>query len=230
MRGTVIQDWQHITKIDPDKEISQERLDRVIESGTDALMISGTQGVTKEKLKKTLGMLEGCDLPKILEPSNPKSVMYDGFDGVYVPSVVNARDPKWIMGHHKDWAANFDPDWERITKEAYIVLNPESAVGKVTRAVTNLSSEEAAAYATIAEKYYDFPIVYIEYSGTFGDPEKVKAVRKVLDHAKLFYGGGIKSEEQSRKMAEYADTIIVGNVIYENDLDVFLSTVEGAKK
>lgn len=223
------QNWRHITKIDPDKEISQEKLGRVLESGTEALMISGTQGVTERKLEKTLDTLEGSDIPKILEPSDPSTVMYDGFDHVYVPSVVNARDAKWITGHHKDWAVNFNPKWDKITKEAYIVLNPESAVGKVTKAVTNLSPEEVAAYATVAEKYYDFPIVYIEYSGTFGDPEIVKAVKEGLDEAKLFYGGGIKSEEESRKMAKHADTVIVGNVIYEEDFDVFLSTVRGAK-
>ena len=222
--------WDHITKIDPDKEISQERLDRVVDSGTDALMISGTQGVTQEKLKKILDMLEGCDLPKILEPSDPSTVIYDGFDDIYVPSVINAMDPTWIMGHHKDWAVESDPKWEKITKEAYIVLNPESAVGMVTQSKTDLSPEEVAAYASVAEKFYDFPIVYIEYSGTFGDPEVVKAVDEALDEAHLFYGGGIKSEEQSREMAKYADTIIVGNVIYEEDLDVYLSTVEGSKK
>ncbi len=222
--------WDHITKIDPDKEISQEKLDRVVQSGTDALMISGTQGVTQEKLQKVLDMLKDCNLPKILEPSDPSTVIYDGFDDIYVPSVVNAMDPTWIMGHHKNWAVEFDPKWRRITKEAYIVLNPDSAVGMVTRSKTDLSVEEVAAYATISEKYYGFPIVYIEYSGTFGDPEVVKAVSEALDEAKLFYGGGIKSEEQSKEMSRYADTVIVGNVIYEDDLDVYLSTVEGAKK
>ncbi len=223
-------DWNHITKIDPDKEITKEKLDRVVNSGTDALMISGTQGVTKTKLKKTLSMLEDCDLPKILEPSDPTTVMYDGFDDIYVPSVINARDPRWIMGHHKDWAINFNPRWEEITKEAYIVLNPDSAVGMVTQSNTDLSTEEVAAYAKIAEKYYDFPIVYIEYSGTFGDPEVVKAVSEALDESHLFYGGGIKSKDQARKMSKYADTIIVGNVIYEDELDVYMSTVRGAKK
>lgn len=223
-------DWDHITKIDPDKEISQEKLDRVVESGTDALMISGTQGVTQEKLQNTLDMLEDCDLPKILEPSDPSTVLYDGFDDIYVPSVVNAKDPTWIMGHHKSWAMESEPQWEEITKEAYIVLNPDSAVGMVTQSKTDLTPDEAAAYAKVAEKYYDFPIIYIEYSGTFGDPRVVEAVAEALDDAHLFYGGGIKSEEQGRKMAEHADTIIVGNVIYEDNLDVYLSTVRGAKK
>lgn len=223
-------EWNHITKIDPDKEISQKKLDRVVSSGTDALMVSGTQGVTQEKLENILDMLEDCDLPKILEPSDPSTVLYDGFDEIYVPSVVNAMDPTWIMGHHKNWAMELDPKWSKITKEAYIVLNPDSAVGMVTQSNTDLTPEEVAAYAAVAEKYYDFPVVYIEYSGTFGDPDIVEAVSEALDSAKLFYGGGIKSEEQAQKMAKHADSIIVGNVIYEDDLDVYLSTVKGAKQ
>lgn len=224
------EEWKHVTKIDPDKKNTRDLLDRVVESGTDALMISGTQGITREKVEKILEMLKGHDIPKILEPSNPSSVMYEGFDDVYVPSVINAGDSQWIMGHHKDWAVNFEPKWDKITKEAYIVLNPRSAVGMVTQAITDLDPEDIAAYAKIAEKYYGFPIVYIEYSGTFGDPEVVKIVSESLDEATLFYGGGIKSKEQSRKMARYADTVIVGNVIYEEDFDVFLSTVKGAKE
>ncbi|MFB6216486.1 MAG: heptaprenylglyceryl phosphate synthase [Candidatus Aenigmatarchaeota archaeon] len=222
--------YDHITKVDPDKKNTQELLDRVVERGTDALMISGTQRITRDKVENILGMLEEHDIPKILEPSNPESVIYENFDEIYVPSVVNARNPEWIMGQHKDWAVNFDPKWDRITKEAYIVLNPESAVGMVTQSITDLSKEEVAAYAKIAEKYYEFPIVYIEYSGTFGDPDVVREVSETLEDAKLFYGGGIKSAEQSRTMAEYADTVIVGNVIYEEDFEVFQSTVDGAKK
>ncbi|MFP4045573.1 MAG: phosphoglycerol geranylgeranyltransferase [Candidatus Aenigmatarchaeota archaeon] len=226
----MIEDWKHITKIDPDKKITQDVVDKIVNSGTDALMISGTQGVTPEKLERVLKMLEKHDIPKILEPSNPSNVVYNGFDEIYVPSVINSQDPQWIFGHHKDWAEHYNPKWGKITKEAYIVLNPESAVGKVTRASTDLSKEEVAAYAEAAENYFDFPVIYIEYSGTFGDPEVVKAVKEKLKKAKLFYGGGIKSAEQSRKMARYADTVIVGNVIYEEGYDTFLSTVKGAKE
>lgn len=222
--------WEHITKIDPDKEITQDVVDKIVKSGTDALMISGTQGVTPKKLKRILKMVDKHDIPKILEPSNPSNVVYDNFDSIYVPSVINSQDPQWIFGHHKDWAKHFDPKWGEITKEAYIVLNPDSAVGKVTKACTDLSKEEVAAYAEAAEKYFDFPVIYIEYSGTFGDPEVVRAVKEKLEDAKLFYGGGIKSAEQSRKMAKHADTVIVGNVIYEEGYETFLSTVKGAKE
>lgn len=222
-------EWNHITKLDPDKEISEERVEQVVKSGTDALMISGTQGVTKEKIENLMQKVNKYDIPKILEPSDPTTVVYDDFDDIYVPCVINSQNPQWIAGHHAKWTEHFDPQWDRIKKEAYIVLNPDSAVGRVTDAKTDLSPEAAASYAEVAEKYFDFPIIYIEYSGTYGDPEVVKAISEAIDDAIVFYGGGIKSKEQSAEMLQYADTVIVGNVIYEESLDVYLSTVEGTK-
>ena len=55
----------------------------------------------------------------------------------------------------------------------------DSAVGRVTGARCPLSPESAAAYAAVADRYFCFPIVYVEYSGTYGDPAVVKAVETV---------------------------------------------------
>lgn len=217
--------WRHITKLDPDRKISQRDVDKIVTSGTDAIMISGTQKITPAKVKHLISMLEKHDVPKILEPSNPQAVFYEEVDAVFVPSVINAMDTEWIIGKHREWVQHFTIPWKKIVPEAYIVLNPKSAVGIVTKSKTDLNGEEVAAYAKVAENYFNFPIVYIEYSGTYGDPEVVKAVSRSLKKATLFYGGGIKSREQALAMKQYADTIIVGNAVYEAGFEKFIETI-----
>ena len=40
--------------------------------------------------------------------------------------------------------------------------------------------------------------LYVEYSGTFGEEKKVRAIRRKLKQTRLFYGGGITNEEQAK--------------------------------
>lgn len=59
----------------------------------------------------------------------------------------------------------------------------------------------------------------------FGDMELVKKVKSVLTETHLFYGGGIDSADTAKKAFAFADTIVVGNIIYEN-IDKAIETVE----
>ncbi|MCS0543699.1 geranylgeranylglyceryl/heptaprenylglyceryl phosphate synthase, partial [Aeromonas veronii] len=43
-----------------------------------------------------------------------------------------------------------------------------------------------------------------------------------------FYGGGIKTAEQAKEMGQFADTVVVGNIIYE-DMNAALKTVQAVK-
>jgi len=139
---------------------------------------------------------------------------------------MNSRNVEWIVGKHTQWVARHEIDWDRVIPEAYIVLNPDSSVGRVTDANCVIKAKEAAAYATVADRYFHFPIVYIEYSGRYGDPKVVKAVCEALDSSVLYYGGGIDSAEKAAEMARYADTIVVGNAVYEKGIDVLKATVK----
>jgi phosphoglycerol geranylgeranyltransferase len=221
--------WKHVTKLDPAREISDKDLEIVATGGTDMLLIGGTQGVTREKVASLIRRLESYDVVKVQEPSSPRNVVFEGVDYFFIPSVINSQDPRWIVGFHmewiKEWRALFgELPWQKIAGEAYIVLNPDSAVGRATKARTNLAIDEAVAYATCAEKYLHFPIVYIEYSGMYGDRRLVEQVKQSLSEAHLFYGGGINSRDRAKEMAGYA-TIVVGNIVYE-DMDTYLETLK----
>ncbi len=207
--------WRHVTKLDPDKPITPKDIAAIVDSGTDAIMVSGTQNITKDNVARLAEMLKDYSIPKVLEPSGTDGLR-DDMDLLFVPSVLNTDIAFWFMGAHKIWVQHFDIDWDKVVPEAYIVLNPRSAVAIVTKAKTEITPREAAAYAECADRFFHFPIVYVEYSGSYGEPSLVKSVKEKLHDARLFYGGGINSREKAEEMAQYADTIVVGNAVYES--------------
>jgi phosphoglycerol geranylgeranyltransferase len=221
-------DWVHVTKLDPDKQLKPGDIDAIAASGTDALMLSGTLNVTQENLAMLQKQLKDYDLPLVMEPAGPEAVLMQGIDYVFVPSVMNTTDVTWIVGKHKVWMQMQKGriPWDVIVPEAYIVLNPDSSVGKVTKAACNLTPDEVAAYVGVADRYFHFPIVYIEYSGMYGNPSVVKAASEAIDKSILYYGGGINSAEKAAEMSKYADTIVVGNAVYDQGAAVLKATVD----
>lgn len=193
-------------------------------SGTDAIMISGTQNITPKNVALLINQLKDYDIPKILEPVTPDAVLEDDVDYIFVPMVLNAGNIKWLVGRHKEWIRNQSINWEKVIPEAYIIMSPHSAVASLTQANTDLDAGELTAYALYAERYLGLPIVYLEYSGVFGDPRKVKILSESLTESSLFYGGGIDSQTTAAEMLRYADVIVVGNVVYSN-LDKFIETI-----
>jgi phosphoglycerol geranylgeranyltransferase len=228
MIGMKWKDWVHVTKLDPDKQLKPGDIDAIASSGTDALMLSGTLNVTEENLAALQRQVKSYDLPLVMEPAGPEAVLMKGIDYVFVPSVMNTTDVEWIVGKHRAWVRMQKKNipWDSIVPEAYIVLNPDSSVGKVTRSMCNIGADDVAAYTAVADRYFHFPIVYIEYSGTYGDPDVVRAASEALDKSVLYYGGGINSAERAAQMSRYADTIVVGNAVYEQGAAVLKATVD----
>lgn len=222
-------EWRHVFKLDPDKEISDEQLERICESGTDAVMVGGTDGVTLEKVLDLMARIRRYTVPCVLEVSSIE-IVTPGFDLYFIPTILNSNDTKWITGLHHQAVKEFGEimDWEEIVMEGYCILNEDCKAAKLTSANANASTEEVKAYAMMAEKMFHLPIFYLEYSGTYGDVAVVSEVKKVLRETVLFYGGGISTLEQAAEMAEHADVIVVGNVIYD-DFDQALATVKSVR-
>ena len=226
----MIKPWRHVFKLDPDRKISDQALEAVCLSGTDAILIGGSTGVTYENTIDLLSRVQHYEIPCALEVSALEAAV-PGFDLYMIPMVLNTPDPAWILGHHRRAIERygFMIPWDLVLTEGYIVLNSDSTVARLTGAESDIDAEEASAYAQVADKLMSLPIVYLEYSGRFGDMETVRTVREMVEEAQLFYGGGITSEAEAEQAAALCDTVVVGNVIYQ-DVEQALLTVEAVKK
>lgn len=222
-------EWKHAFKLDPNKEITDAALESVCESGTDAIIIGGSDGVTLENVLDLMARVRRYTVPCVLEVSSVETVT-PGFDLYFIPTVLNSTDPDWMMKLHHQAVKEYGEimNWDEIAVESYCILNPECKAAKLTKANTALDADDVMAYAIMAERMFHLPIFYLEYSGTYGDPRMVEIAKSNLSEATLFYGGGIRTVEQAKEMGQIADVIVVGNVVYD-DLAMALKTVSAVK-
>ncbi|TLM99180.1 heptaprenylglyceryl phosphate synthase, partial [bacterium] len=145
-------DWRLIFKLDPDKRITEERLARILHKKPDAIIVGGTQGITRENTARLVELVlqAGYKGPLIQEISESHAVITQ-VDGYIIPVVLNARDRKWFIGAHLEAVSAYGGliDWQKVLPVGYIVCNPISAVAAKTQALP-VSAADAAAYAAMA--------------------------------------------------------------------------------
>lgn len=225
MRG-----WRHVFKADPDKRLSDETLEALCGSGTDAIIVGGSDGVTYDNTVDLLSRIRRYETPCVLEVSSLDAIV-PGFDAYLIPVVLNTQNADFMMGHHQRALRKYASliPWDRVAAEAYIILNPDCTAAGVAAAQTDLDAADVTAYARLADKLLGIPLVYLEYSGMFGSMELVRQVRSVLAGTQLVYGGGIDGYAKALEAAAAADTIVVGNLIY-TDPEAAMDTVRAVRE
>jgi putative glycerol-1-phosphate prenyltransferase len=225
--------WRHVTKLDPDRTNPPGLLEAVYASGTDAVVVGGSTGMTQDAVSDLMARLQDAPVPVALEVSSLESAM-PGAGLFFIPLVLNTPDAAWMGGAQTQALAGILPmfgpiiPWHLLVPEAYLVLNPESAVARLTGANTAVDAATAAAYAAFAGRVLRLPLIYVEYSGTFGDMDVLRAVKANAGEARVIYGGGISGGEQAARAGAIADTVVVGNLVY-TDPDRLRNTVAAVK-
>ncbi|MCR8660576.1 heptaprenylglyceryl phosphate synthase [Paenibacillus endoradicis] len=221
--------WEHVFKLDPDREISEEHLELICMSGTDAIIVGGSSGVTYENTVDLLSRIRRYSLDCVLEVSTMDGAV-PGFDGYFVPFVLNTKQADYLMLNQLEGLqtyGHFVP-WHMTAASGYIVLNEDCTAAKVSGAEASLSTQEVLPYVWMADRLLHLPLLYIEYSGAFGDMSLLRRIASEVEGARLFYGGGIDGAELASEAAQYAHTVVVGNVVY-NNIEAALETVQAVK-
>lgn len=221
--------WRHVFKLDPERELTDDALEQVCLSGTDAILVGGSSGVTYDNTVDLLAGIRRYTVPCILEISSDEALV-PGFDYYFIPVVLNTDRGEWTTGRHQQALRDFGSmlDWNKVAAEGYVILNEASTAAKLTEARAPATVKDLVAYARMADKLFRLPVFYVEYSGVFGNMEWVRHARDVLEHARLFYGGGINSPAKAIEAARSAHTVVVGNAVYEN-LELALATVDAVR-
>ncbi len=227
----------HMTLLDPDKQ-SAEDAGRIAaaaaKSGTDAIMVGGSTGVTQEKVDATvLAIKAAAKVPAILFPASAANLSRHA-DALYFMSLLNSRDPRLIVGEQRR-AAPVVKAWGLETiPMAYLVVEPGMRAGEVGRAdpIPRSKPEVAVEYA-LAAQMLGMKLVYLEAGSGAPDPvpsPMIRAVRAALD-IPLVVGGGIRTAEAAGTVARSGADIVVTGTIVERaqDGDTLRRIIEAVK-
>ncbi|MFB6094990.1 MAG: heptaprenylglyceryl phosphate synthase, partial [Halodesulfurarchaeum sp.] len=178
--------------------------------------------------RNTISAAEFLAIPEVLNGHSDALVGTLG-EGIHyleseiVPEIVSRTVPGWVRSGRREQLVSVLVDilLQRAVFEAYIIQNPESEAAKqsgVSKSDT-LTPAEARDRAMAAERHLDSEIIYLEYSGTFGDDEAEAILNEIsggVTGPRIWYGGGIDSREKATKMLQAgADTVIVGDIFHD---------------
>ncbi|MDG5759147.1 heptaprenylglyceryl phosphate synthase [Natronococcus sp. A-GB1] len=243
----------HVTKVDPAKSLPSdlgvlEGTDLVLVGGSDGV----TESNSLEAIERVTDVLS--EIPIFQEPYSSSHVSretIEAADAVSIPAVYNG-DRDHFVGKHVELFTEVGqkPDEllgssvplvgdliaskgvevvaelaDKLVGEGYVVQHLESTAAAVSGVDTAYSPDEVAGAALATEVFYDFPIFYVEYSGTYGGPDDVEAAARYLEETALFYGGGIDSSEKASEILEAgADAIVVGDCFHDEP-ETFRETI-----
>ncbi len=219
----------HMTLIDPEK-VNREEAARIAESaysaGTDAIMVGGSTGFTREHFEEVvLGIKENVEIPIIIFPSGSRSLSKYA-DAIFFMSLLNSESRQMIVGEQVKAAKIIKELGLEPLPMGYVVIEPGMTVGRVGKAMliprTSEGAELLVSYALAAE-FFGMKYFYVEAgSGAYAPPppEMIRRVREETSVV-LFTGGGIRTPESAKELRKAGADVIVTGTIVEEEKDVY---------
>jgi len=214
----------HMTLLDPASSPGrqgEEIATIAAQKGTHAIMVGGSTDVSSENLDTLVQHIkEKTHLPVIYFPSTA-GAMSPHVDAIYFLSVLNSRDPRFLVGEQAVGAPLIRAIGMEAIPMGYVLVEPGMKVGAVSQADlisrSKEGAERAAGYA-LAAQYFGMKLVYLECGSGSPSPcpvDIVAAVREAID-IPLVVGGGIRSADEARAILEAGADVIVTGTIAEN--------------
>lgn len=229
----------HMTLIDPASQNIKRSTEIAVEAekaGTDFFMIGGSTSIDMKVMDETIKSIKSnTNTPVIIFPGS-SSMISSYADAIYFMSLLNSRNPDFIIGHQVKAAPFLRKMGVETIPMGYLVFSPGMTVGKVGEAnlIDNKSPEPAVSYA-LAAQMMGMKLIYLEAgsgSPETVDPKVVKAVKEVAE-VPLIVGGGIRSAEKAALIASSgADIVVTGTIVEKTGkvMEALKPIVEAIKK
>lgn len=229
----------HMTLIDPASQ-SVERSAVIAgeaeKAGTDFFMIGGSTQIDGKVMDETIkGIKSSTKRPVIIFPGS-SSMISRYADAIYFMSLLNSRNPDFIMGHQVRAAPYLKAMGVETIPMGYLVFSPGMTVGKVGEAnlIESNGADLAVAYS-LAAQMIGMRLVYLEAGS--GAPVTVNP--KIVERVKgeisipLIVGGGIRTPESASLIAAAgADIVVTGTIVERTErvMESLRPIVETIKK
>jgi phosphoglycerol geranylgeranyltransferase len=234
----LLEETLHFSLLDPDKnKMSLDSVRKLVgtisDFGTDAIMVGGSTNIDHAYLDSFVKTIkEETKKPVILFPGGLNGLTKHA-DAIFFMSLMNSTDPYWIVNAQSKAA----PFLKKLNIEpipmAYLVVAPGMTVGKVGKAkvIKRTESKKAAEYA-LAAQYFGMKFVYLEAGS--GAPvhvpvKMIKIVKEAVD-IPVIVGGGIRTKEAAKAVAEAGADIIVTGTLLERSASKLESMIETIKR
>lgn len=215
--------------IDPEKTTNQEVLVKLIEksefAGVSFFFVGGST-VTREELQKTVSILKKfSSIPVIIFPGASHQLS-EKADAILLLSLISGRNPDYLIGHHVLAAPElYDMDIE-VIPTAYLLIDggSRSSVAYVSQ-TTPIPNDKSTIIVNTAKAgiLQGKQVTYVDAGSGANSHVPAEVIEKLSKlRVPVIVGGGIRTSEEIKSLAEAgANVIVIGNKL-EEDIDFLL--------